>query len=245
MNLEKERKYYNQLAKNYDDYTNIRWSCKKRRRLEIVKEYIRVEPNMKILDIGCGTGYYTFPFAEDGVTVIGLDLSENMLEIANNKDRKNQVRFIRGNMYSLPFKDNCFDIVISMGTVGNSHRALKEIQRIVKHKRHQIIVDVKNALSLNYCVTYGYRYFTSLFKINWPWKINKQFTQYGFKIEKSKCCNFIPPGIPFVLIPFFDRYWEKIVERIPFLRMTGQYIILKLKSVTHTHQTHCRIGTNK
>ena len=44
---------------------------------------------MKVLDIGCGTGGSAFYMANRyGVEVLGLDLSQNMLDIANEHKKK-------------------------------------------------------------------------------------------------------------------------------------------------------------
>ena len=52
---------------------------------------------MKVLDIGCGTGGSAFYMAKNyGVEVLGVDLSQNMLDIANEHKRKlfdKEVRF--------------------------------------------------------------------------------------------------------------------------------------------------------
>ena len=44
---------------------------------------------MKVLDIGCGTGGSAFYMAKNyGVEVLGVDLSQNMLDIANDHKLK-------------------------------------------------------------------------------------------------------------------------------------------------------------
>ena len=45
---------------------------------------LKLSPGMKVLDIGCGTGGSAFYMAKHyGVEVLGVDLSQNMLDIAN------------------------------------------------------------------------------------------------------------------------------------------------------------------
>lgn len=222
-----EKIRYDKLAYKYDDPKNARWNYRKQRQLEVIKEYICLKPNDRILDIGCGTGYYTFPLAvTEDITIYGIDMSENMIKVANSKNQNSNVTFIIGDMYHLPFKDNCFDVIVSMGTISNNFSAWKEVERVVKDD-YQIIINVKNALSCNYLIVYGYRYFTRLFKLNWPWMIYAQFKRH-FRIEKMKCVNFIPPVIPYFLLPFC-KFLDKTIEHIPILNWTGQYIILKIK----------------
>ena len=48
---------------------------------QFVKEMI-LRPAQKILEIGCGNGYLSLELARDGHEVIGLDRSNNIIEVA-------------------------------------------------------------------------------------------------------------------------------------------------------------------
>ena len=63
-----------------------------------------------ILDIGCGTGSYIDVFSTpDTRTVIGLDLSRQMLLRAREKLDRQNVNVVQGDTCDLPFKKNKFD----------------------------------------------------------------------------------------------------------------------------------------
>lgn len=47
----------------------------------------------KILDVATGTGKQAFAFAKKGYDVIGIDLSEEMLKVADKKNKYENVRF--------------------------------------------------------------------------------------------------------------------------------------------------------
>ena len=50
---------------------------------------LNLKPGMRVLDIGCGTGGSAFFMAKNyGVEVLGIDLSDNMLAIANEHKRE-------------------------------------------------------------------------------------------------------------------------------------------------------------
>ncbi|MFH1679243.1 MAG: class I SAM-dependent methyltransferase [Candidatus Eisenbacteria bacterium] len=57
-----------------------------------------------VLELACGTGRVAWPLAEAGLDVVGLDLSEAMLEVAREKaarypsETRQRIRFLRGNM---------------------------------------------------------------------------------------------------------------------------------------------------
>lgn len=55
--------------------------------LELIMDFLEVEPGMKILDLGTGTGYLAFPFAEryGQAEVVGLDIVEKTLD--ENRER--------------------------------------------------------------------------------------------------------------------------------------------------------------
>lgn len=73
---------------------------------EDIHFYIEYAKNMKghALELACGTGRITIPMADEGIKVVGLDISKEMLEVANKKinmlDKKSQknIKLIKGNM---------------------------------------------------------------------------------------------------------------------------------------------------
>ena len=86
--------------------------------LELILRCIQVEPGMKILDLGTGSGYLAFPFAEKykQVEVVGLDIVEMTLEENQRKaelEGINNLRFVSYDGMDFPFDDNSFDIVIT------------------------------------------------------------------------------------------------------------------------------------
>jgi len=53
--------------------------------IECVAEHARLGPRSRVLEIGCGTGIATLPFAELGCAIRGLELSEAMAIVARTK----------------------------------------------------------------------------------------------------------------------------------------------------------------
>jgi len=73
----------------------------------------------KILDVGCGSGVYSVDFARRGARrVVGVDFSENMLELARQEAEQHRVadrcEFIQADFLELDLEDR-FDISIAMG----------------------------------------------------------------------------------------------------------------------------------
>lgn len=95
--------------------------------LETTQEFcscLKLKPGMRVLDIGCGTGGSAFYLARKfGVEVLGIDLSTNMLEIANRhrnemEDKvKNLVTFRKLDATVAFFPHNYFDLMYSRDAI--------------------------------------------------------------------------------------------------------------------------------
>jgi demethylmenaquinone methyltransferase/2-methoxy-6-polyprenyl-1,4-benzoquinol methylase len=66
-----------------------------------------------ILDIGCGTGVLEENLLTDRGRVIGLDLTEEMLRVAQRKKIPSLESVYLGDAEKLPFQDGSFDLVVS------------------------------------------------------------------------------------------------------------------------------------
>ena len=90
---------------------------KKTKRSRYVSEILSVlKPQMKLLDIGCGTAHIIQELATGNRSshFVGLDISSAMLKIANtNIMRLFNVELVEGDGFNLPFSDCTFDIVIT------------------------------------------------------------------------------------------------------------------------------------
>lgn len=74
-----------------------------------------VEPEMRVLDVACGTGNAALPAAQAGARVTGLDLVPKLLEAGREKAEAAgvTVEWVEGDAESLPFSDGSFDRVFS------------------------------------------------------------------------------------------------------------------------------------
>jgi len=89
----------------------------------------------KVLDVGCGKGFllYEMQLIEPGLEIHGFDISQYGLDHAHPDLKANL--FIHRAQEPYPFKDNFFDLVISLGTLHNLHIfelevAVAEIERV-------------------------------------------------------------------------------------------------------------------
>jgi SAM-dependent methyltransferase len=85
----------------------------------------------RLLDVGCGTGAHTASFADRGWNVVGVDISEDLLDHARSRG----VEVINADAVSLPFSEASFDAVVSMWThtdVDDFAAATREIARVLR-----------------------------------------------------------------------------------------------------------------
>jgi len=126
---------FNLVAEYYDEYYNSEFGRKvdaveKR----LVKKYIEQIPIKNALEVGCGTGHWTEFFINNGFEITGIDISENMINIARKKNLKD-VKFEIINIEDAPYPDNSFDnifAITSLEFVDNRQKAIEQIYRILK-----------------------------------------------------------------------------------------------------------------
>lgn len=83
----------------------------------------------KILDLGCGAGRHCIYLADKGFDVVGVDISKSALTMARKwgqKEGLTNVALIRAAMTYLPFRDCCFDAVVSVSVI--HHAVIKDIE---------------------------------------------------------------------------------------------------------------------
>lgn len=85
-----------------------------------------------ILDVGCGTGLSSAPFAANGFPVTGVDPSAAML--AKAKERIPNAVFVEGTAEALPFPNERFDVVLAAQAFHfvDRARALAEAHRVLR-----------------------------------------------------------------------------------------------------------------
>jgi ubiquinone/menaquinone biosynthesis C-methylase UbiE len=101
-----------------------------------------------VLDIACGPGYLSFAFAETCASVVGIDITDAFLEHAREHARANgieNVEFSKGDVESLTFDDNFFDIAICRAAFHhflNPLAVLGEMKRATKPGGKILVLDM-------------------------------------------------------------------------------------------------------
>ncbi len=102
----------------------------------------------KILDIGCGKGFLLYDFLKvvPDAEIYGIDISD--YAIANCKPEIRGHLQV-GNANNLPWRDNTFDLVISINTLHNLHTydldlALREMERVGKKHKYLCVESYRS-----------------------------------------------------------------------------------------------------
>ncbi len=127
------RRLFSTIADRYDLITRLlsygqdaRWKA----RLVAMAE---VAAGERALDLACGTGDLAFAVAARGARTVGLDITHRMVQLA--KQKSGGVRFITGDMTSLPFRSGSFDLVTTgygLRNVPDLDAAIAEIARVLR-----------------------------------------------------------------------------------------------------------------
>lgn len=94
-----------------------------------------VPKGQHILDIGCGDGYGSSKLHEAGFYVTGVDLSNEMIARAKERNGDEMMSFVQGNVMNMPFTDQTYDGLMAINVLEWTETpalALKELQRVVK-----------------------------------------------------------------------------------------------------------------
>jgi SAM-dependent methyltransferase len=107
------------------------WEPYARRANDALFDRAGVGSGTRLLDIACGSGYAASVAAGRGATVAGLDASEALIAIARARTPGGDFRV--GDMFALPFEDDCFDVATSFNGIWKGcEDALREAGRVVR-----------------------------------------------------------------------------------------------------------------
>lgn len=122
----KEKEFYN---KQTQDEIHLR---------DILK-FVEINPRMKVLDLGCGSGYLTFPMAKENpeANILGLDIVAKTLETNAAQAEKDSLCNLEFRSYDgiiFPFEDESFDLIVTRYALHHFpdiEQSMKEIARVL------------------------------------------------------------------------------------------------------------------
>ena len=149
--LEEIQHYWNHRYTGYSKVNQKELEGIQRERWkEQFKRLLPANPNLKVLDIGTGPGFFSIILEELGYTPItGIDVSDNMLEVAKENIQQygkehSSIQLIQMDAQKLEFKPESFDIIVSRNVTWNLEKpkqAYSEWLRVLKPNGRLFIFD--------------------------------------------------------------------------------------------------------
>ena len=177
-----------------------------KRRARRVLQELQLKDNDKILDLGCGNGYYSYLLSKIplNLKITGIDSHLNAIEDAKALIPKEKATFIIGYAEKLPFHEGAFDKIIMseiIEHVDDDIKVLKEAKRVLKkggilvlttpNKNYPFLWDPINWILehfFNFHIKNGY--FAGIWnqhlRLYTPEELKKKLEQVGFKLFSSE-----------------------------------------------------------
>jgi len=178
-----------------------------KRRVQMLSDHLR--PGMTILEIGCGTGYFTRELTRRGADIVAIDVSPDLLEIAKAKYSAPNVRYEIQNAYSLTYADAMFDSVVGSSILHHLEieEALREIYRVLK-PGGTVYFTEPNMLNPQIAMQKNIPWIkrrlgdspdeTAFFR----WPLRRLLEQTGYRDVRIDPFDFLHPKTP---VPLIDR----------------------------------------
>lgn len=236
-NEELERSHFNTIAREYEKkygYSDPFTKYKINKKVDRFEDSVRSNIDKKkpsILEIGCGTGTYTFVYSKKlpEATILATDISEEMVELCKkNKLKSNNVEFSVKSAYKTDLKDNSVDVVCGFYILHHidQKKTKKEILRVLKKGgvvyfyEPNILNPIVFAIKSNKIIKQLIGDSTDEWAIN-PIKVESEWKE--FKIVYNRTTEFVWPFsfIPYKIKVILDKLSSAILSRIPILNLIG------------------------
>jgi SAM-dependent methyltransferase len=119
----------------------------------LMQSLLRPAPGARLLDVGCGTGWFSRRFAGHGLQVTGIDPDPAALAYARSQG--GEVSWMEASATALPFSDNSFDYsmaVTSLCFINDVQQAVQEMWRV---SRQGMVLGLLNRHSVLYRQKHG------------------------------------------------------------------------------------------
>jgi 2-polyprenyl-3-methyl-5-hydroxy-6-metoxy-1,4-benzoquinol methylase len=195
----------------------VRWN----RRIKMLTQHLR--QGEKVLELGCGTGYFTRALAATGAQVTAIDISPDLLARAEQMCSQQNVTFEVQNAYVLTYESGAFDSVVGSSVLHHLEvtDALREIYRVLK-PGGSICFTEPNMLNPQIAVQKNIPAIkrrlgdspdeTAFFR----WSLRRRLAASGFRAIKIQPFDFLHPKIPARWIAQVQTIGD-VLERVPLI----------------------------
>ena len=194
----KLKKFYDKVYRKGEEkhFTNLITMGKTSEEYSSILKEIKWR-NKKVIDVGCGTGYFAYQVAKKGGNVLGIDYSEEAIRIAKERYQHPNLVYKKIDVSKKIIEK--FDVVVSIGTLeqmDNPFLMLKKLKKSLK-QGGKIIITSPNWLNPR-----GYVLLTLYYLFNAP--ITLADLHYLTPIEFEKWAGMMNMKIKWKTI---DKSW--------------------------------------
>ena len=152
--LKKQSQYWDTYTDHIDTIDLINIPLAEKIELEFLIKLLDNPKGKKILDLGCGTGKFGLKLAKIPNSVIGIDISENSIKIANRTAKKYNIKTFNGivNNFKKTKYRNYFDYVLAVNLIHHTNNAdiiLRNVNNSLKKDGVLIVFEI-NPFNLLY-----------------------------------------------------------------------------------------------
>jgi 2-polyprenyl-3-methyl-5-hydroxy-6-metoxy-1,4-benzoquinol methylase len=145
--------YWSQDAVNYGKIIEHELNSFRKTEWKTVFQRNFPQKTKRILDLGCGPGFFSVLLAEMGFQVIGIDCAEGMLKAAKETAVTCDVEplFLKMDCEKMDFPENSFDVIVSRNvtwTLRQPEKVYKECQRVLRPGGKLLVFDANWYLHL-------------------------------------------------------------------------------------------------
>lgn len=148
------KQWYEELYEDYQAFDNELYAQNTTSEVDFIEQVINHDQSRRILDVGCGSGRHSLELSRRGYAVVGMDLSESMLQrgrkIANAENLK--VDFIQRDARRLKIHEG-FNVAIMLCEAAFSlmeedqmDRSILENAFLALHPKGKLILTAPNAV---------------------------------------------------------------------------------------------------
>lgn len=205
-----------------------------KRRVKMLTDFI--VPGSKVLELGCGTGYFTKEIIKTGADITAIDISPDLINAAKESTEASNVRFVVDNAYSMSFENEKFDFVIGSSVLHHLqiNSAVTEIRRVLKGGGRIAFTEpnmMNPQIALQKNIPFLKRLAgdspdeTAFFRR----QLRKLLVKTGFKQVKIIPFDFLHPAIPKPLIGLIS-FVGSALEKTPLIKeIAGSLYITAIK----------------
>lgn len=229
------QRYYSKRARDYDRQKIRTWKSELGFEAKILNEVVNAVSQMRdglILEAGVGSGRVTLSLMEEiSPQLIGLDLSKEMLKIAQKKmsPYKQKFNLILGDAERLPFRNKVFDAIICISTLhyfSSPQTSLEEFSNALKKggvfvygdvTMHEL--DCDNFLDrLEKAISHAHVRYCR------PSEMKKLMESCGIRVNKME------------VVPYKKSYLALIEDKAQYFSVKPQKLYQKIGEATETER---------